>query len=90
VWHLAKRMKGLQTWCGGWCLWSRFDYLGPGPATTLLSRRRIAGDVLDRFALFEAMLGPKRSDPIEVESRKGEPKQNGCFHPPENSENPRG
>ncbi len=45
-----------------------------------------AGDVLDRFVLFEVMLGPKRSDPIEIESHKGEAKQDGCLHPPEDPE----
>ncbi len=40
-----KRMKDLPRWGGGWCLWPLFDYLGPGPTTTLPSERTIAGNL---------------------------------------------
>ena len=83
-------MKDLQTWGGRWCLLSLFDYLGPGPETTLLSRRSIGGDVSDRYTVLEAVLGPKRSDPIKVERGEREAKQDRCFHPPEDSEKPPG
>lgn len=85
--RVARRrgMKDLQTRGGGRFLWSLFDYLGPGPETTLLSRRSIGSDVLGRYAVLEAVLGPKRSNPIKVESNKSEPKQGGCFHSPEDS-----
>jgi len=77
----SEENEGLSSWGGGWCLWSLFDDLGPGPATTLPSRRTIAGNLLHGFVLSEAVLGPKGADALKVECRKCEPEQDGCFYP---------
>jgi hypothetical protein len=89
--RVARRrgMKDLQTRGGGRFLWSLFDYLGPGPETTLLSRRSIGSDVLGRYAVLEAVLGPKRSNPIKVEATRVNPSRADVFTRPKTRKNPR-
>ena len=82
-------MKDLQTWSGGWCLLSLFDYLGPGPETTLLSRRSIGGDVSDRYAVLEAVLGPNDRIRSRLNAASVKPSRTDVFTRPKTRKNPR-